>query len=316
MRRVFGLLLLLTGSVAAQRSAGWGNPPPAAIAGLGYTLPPAFFRAAPGQIVSLMVYGLNYKQATPIVATGVPLPTSLGGISVTLAQGGNTFQVPLLSVRQVCSATPCAPLTVVTVQIPFEVFARCVPCGVVSVPGTLTVSQTGGPSGGVLVGDFLFDQIHVTSMCDTTADPLSSVGPCAKVITHTDGVIVDGQHPARPGEELVMYAFGLGRTTPALTTGTAAPNPGPVIVPEAFSLNFEIGTNVPPELPGLPVASAVHPDYVGAVAGFVGLYQVNFRAQFSGVVKDLPSCAGTGANLTVTLYSINSFDGAGICVAP
>jgi uncharacterized protein (TIGR03437 family) len=68
-------------------------------------------------------------------------------------------------------------------------------------------------------------------MCDTTANPLSSPGTCAKRVTHANGTIVDGFHPARPGEELVMYAFGLGRTTPELKTGEAAPSPGPVIAP-------------------------------------------------------------------------------------
>src|SRR5205823_3389421 len=109
MRRVIGLLLLLTATAAGQSGTGWGNPPPAAIAGVGYTMPPAFLRTAPGQIVSLMVYGLNYTQAAPFVATSLPLPTSLGGVSVTLVQGLNKMQVPLLSVQQVCAAAPCAP---------------------------------------------------------------------------------------------------------------------------------------------------------------------------------------------------------------
>src|SRR6202158_3826244 len=94
MRRTIELLLLLGGTLAAQTSSGWGNPPPA---GIGYTMPQAFLHAAPGQIVSLMVYGLAFKQAVPFVASGLPLPTTLGGISVSI-------------------------------QIPFEVFARCAPC--------------------------------------------------------------------------------------------------------------------------------------------------------------------------------------------
>jgi uncharacterized protein (TIGR03437 family) len=305
----------LTSILAAQSNSGWGNPPPAAIANLGYTMPQAFLHAAPGQIVSLIVYGLAYQQAVPVVASGLPLPTTLGGISVSLTQANNTFQVPLLSVQQVCPTAPCAPLTVVTIQIPFEVFARCAPCGVVSVPGTLTVSQSGGAGGSVLIGDFLLDYIHVPSMCDTTANPLSSPGTCGKLVTHGNGTIVDGFHPAEAGEELVMYAFGLGHTTPDLKTGEAAPNPGPVIAPDAFLLNFDFRVNIPPSLPIPDAGNVAHPVYVGAVPGFAGLYQVNFIVPTT--MPELRPCAGTGfSNLTITLYTINSFDGAGICVQP
>jgi uncharacterized protein (TIGR03437 family) len=315
MRRALALLLFLGGTLAAQVTSGWGNPPPAAIASLGYTLPQSFLRAAPGQIVSLMVYGLAYKQAVPFVASGLPLPTMLGGISVTLQQLSNTFQVPLLSVQQVCPTTSCAPLTVVTVQIPFEVFARCAPCGVVSVPAILTVAQSGGLSGSVLIGDLLFDSIHIPSMCDTTANPLSSPGNCAKLVTHANGTLVDGFHPAKPGEELVMYAFGLGHTTPELKTGEAAPSPGPVIDPSGFSLILDQRVNVPPGLPVQTRPPDAHPLYVGAVSGYAGLYQINFLVPTT--VPNVVTCAGTAnSNLTVTIYTINSFDGAGICVQP
>jgi uncharacterized protein (TIGR03437 family) len=260
-----------------------------------------------------MVYGLAYKQAVPFVAPGLPLPTTLGGISVSLQQGDNTFRVPILSVQQVCPTSPCAPLTVVTIQIPFEVLARCALCGVVSVPGTLTVSQSGGSSGSILIGDFLLDYIHIPSMCDTTANLLSSPGTCAKLVTHGNGTIVDGFHPATAGEELVMYALGLGHTTPELKTGTAAPSPGPVITADAFSLNFDFRVSVPPSLPFPDPTGVMHPLYVGAVSGFAGLYQVNFTVPTT--MPDLRPCVGTGfSNLTVTLYTINSFDGAGICV--
>src|SRR6202158_3683251 len=105
MRRTIELLLLLGGTLAAQTSSGWGNPPPA---GIGYTMPQAFLHAAPGQIVSLMVYGLAFKQAVPFIASGMPLPTTLGGISVSLQQGNNTVQAPLLSVQHACRPAPCA----------------------------------------------------------------------------------------------------------------------------------------------------------------------------------------------------------------
>jgi uncharacterized protein (TIGR03437 family) len=186
---------------------------------------------------------------------------------------------------------------------------------VVSVPAILTVSQSGGPSGSVLIVDFLLDSIHIPSMCDTTANPFSTPGTCAKLVTHANGTIVDGFHPAKPGEELVMYAFGLGHTTPDLKTGEAAPSPGPVISPTAFSLNLDQRLNVPPGLPLQAPAPDSHPLYVGAVSGFAGLYQINFLVPTT--VPNVVTCTGTAtSNLTVTVYTINSFDGAGICVQP
>jgi uncharacterized protein (TIGR03437 family) len=317
MPRVVCLLLLFAGGLAAQ-SSGWGNPPPASIASAGYSMPRNLIQAAPGQVVSLMVYGLAYKQDVPFVASGFPLPTTLGGISVTLQQVNNAFPVPLLSVRQVCSPVPCQPLTVVTVQIPFEAIAHCVPCAIASIPGVLQVSQTGGATASVQV-DLIPDVMHVTGMCDTTANPFASGGTCARLVTHADGTIVDGFHPATPGEELVMYLLGMGRTDPPLKTGLATPNPPPSFAAEAFGLNLDFRLNAPPSRPGAslnvpPAVNVPHPVYAGAVPGFAALYQVNFVVPAAGLDLSL-RCAGTSdTNLTVTVYSINSYDGSGICV--
>ncbi len=72
---------------------------------------------------------------------------------------------------------------------------------------------------------------------------------------------------ARPGDALVIYAIGLGQTTPVAASGGAAPsNPLAQIVP-SFVVHFGtgfIGGTVP-----------VNPLYVGLTPGFVGLYQIN-----------------------------------------
>jgi hypothetical protein len=57
------------------------------------------------------------------------------------------------------------------------------------------------------------------------------------------------------------------------------------------------------------------PLFSGLVQGYVGLYQINF------VVPQPPlgvrACSGAvQSNLTVSVGGLNSFDGAGICVAP
>jgi hypothetical protein len=110
-----------------------------------------------------------------------------------------------------------------------------------------------------------------------------------------------------------MYAFGLGRTTPEIKTGAGAPNPGPIIATDGFSLNFDFRANVPPSRPLPDPAGIGHPVYVGAVPGFAGLYQVNFVVP-ADVPAPLRPCTAAISNLTVTVYTINSFDGAGICL--
>jgi len=116
-----------------------------------------------------------------------------------------------------------------------------------------------------------------------------------------------------------MYAFGLGRTSPLVTSGAATPNPPPQLPLDEFSLNFDSTPNAPPSFPGPSLrenAAVPAPVYVGLVPGFVGLYQANF------VVPPAPgtpyvTCDGSIlSNLTVTLLGPNSYDGAGICVQP
>jgi uncharacterized protein (TIGR03437 family) len=56
-------------------------------------------------------------------------------------------------------------------------------------------------------------------------------------------------------------------------------------------------------------------DSFRGLQGFAGLYQVNFIVPTT--MPDLRLCVCTGfLNLTVTVHTINSFGGAGICVLP
>jgi uncharacterized protein (TIGR03437 family) len=42
---------------------------------------------------------------------------------------------------------------------------------------------------------------------------------CTSIVTHADGTLVSADSPAKSGETVVVYAFGLGQTTPAVKTG-------------------------------------------------------------------------------------------------
>ena len=57
--------------------------------------------------------------------------------------------------------------------------------------------------------------------------------PCDPIVTHGDGKPVNLLNPAKIGEELVMYAVGLGLTSPAVTTGSPTPTPAPVMTSQA-----------------------------------------------------------------------------------
>lgn len=318
------VLLLLCGGLFAQNT----TTATATIVSAGYTAPPNFTRAAPGQVISLVVYGLDPRLDHPATATGTPLPASLAGFSVSLQQGGTTLPVPLLGISQQACAYPnagaglCESVTVISIQVPFEIQPDCRLCSSPPIPAFFAVADAGIPKT-VTATALPPDNIHVTDGCDTTAQ-LSQGGPatCGKIVAHADGTRVDVNHPANVGEEVVMYAFGLGQTNPLVKSGTATPSPPPQFPATQFGLNFDYTPNAAPSLPALldnPFFQYTPPSpvYVALVPGFVGLYQANFIVPPAPAVRPYVACSGSiASNLTVTLFTTNSFDGAGICVQP
>lgn len=289
------------------------------VVGAGYTAPTAVVRAAPGEVVTVFTRGILTRVADPVVASTLPLPTILRGISVLLRQAAAPPEVavPLFSIHQFDSCQGIAPepcvTTAITLQIPFEL----VPETPGAVPATgnsarLVVVESGVP-GEPLALVAQTDQIHAVTNCDTTsAGAAPSPLPCpTPIVTYADGGLVTAARPARPGETLVMYAFGLGRTTPLLPSGQPSPTTPAVT---AGLLDFNFSVNAPPRLrrDGPSVQRAL---FAGLTPGFVGLYQVNF------LVPEIPPsvlpCSATNvSNVTVTLIGATSFDGAGICVQP
>jgi hypothetical protein len=139
-------------------------------------------------------------------------------------------------------------------------------------------------------------------------------------VTHADGTPADYTRPAKTGEELVMWAVGLGFVLSPVPTGQATPAPG-VVTMTNFQLNFDYRPNARPYAP--PVCSSCpkdRPIFAGLTAGYAGLYQANF------VVPPLPAgtpaCTGgpdlggynVYSNLTVSPVGYVSYDGHGICV--
>lgn len=312
------LIVLCCAAVFAQNT----TTAPASIAGAGYIAPSNVTRAAPGQVISLMVRGLDHRLDTPVTAAGSPLADMLAGISVSFQQGNTTLAVPLLGISQSPCNYPdayaglCQSLTIISIQMPFEVFPDCPVCGRPTIPSFLVVSDGGTPKAFMTTSQPA-DNIHITDACDTTALlGRNDAVACGKIIVHPDGTRVDVNRPAKVGETLVLYAFGLGRTTPLVASGTATADPPPQLPVSGFSLSFDYTPNASPS----PVANPFfgsHPVYVGLVSGFVGLYQVNFVVPPPAGAAIFAACGGSVlSNATVTLFTPLSNDGAGICVVP
>lgn len=188
---------------------------------------------APGQVITLFVRGITVPDAA---ATQLPLPTSLSGVSVAVTKLMYADLAPdLLPIFRVHSEDFCGgrlavncPVTQVTVQIPTEAFCMSTaPQGCSFVPEAALILNV--KLNGVAGQDFpvsVYGAVpHFVNACDTITT--NNTGLCNQGITHADGSPVSAGNPARPGETIVLYALGLGRTSPTIPTGTAATGPAP-----------------------------------------------------------------------------------------
>lgn len=303
------------------------------IVSAGYAIPepPAF---SAGQVVTLFVRGLNVSDA---VATSLPLPTTLSGVTVRVKSGitGYPEQLPIFSVLtfDFCAGkigVNC-PLTHVTVQMPTEptcVLTGQIPneCEFSPPPVILLNVQVNGVPGEDFPAVISYPGPHILNSCDTIFG-LGSI--CTGYVTHADGTLVKGNKPARRGETIVIYAVGLGTTNPAVKTGEASPPQSPKYEP-SIALSVSCRVTVPPTVPPTPLASsdvssplthAVLPSFIGLVPGFVGLYQINFVVP-TDVPRNLISCGGEWGVNTRIAIGAGDFEPADaqtsvdICVQP
>ncbi|MDZ7637872.1 MAG: hypothetical protein U5J83_06420 [Bryobacterales bacterium] len=97
-----------------------------------------------------------------------------------------------------------------------------------------------------------------------TAPGLFSVTDGVPVVTRPDGSLVTAQHPARPGQIVILWATGLGPTLPSMRPGELPRGAAPLDQKSPFQVNLN-GSPVP----------AGHVLYAGVAPGFAGLYQIN-----------------------------------------
>lgn len=305
---VIGILILclLTATTKAQT--------PSAVVGAGYNSPLSIY-AAPGQVITLFVYGVGKGLSGRVEANRLPLPTTLAGISVLMEQfyTPNVVPVPIFSVQplDICEgSSPCEVLTAITVQIPVEM-APNISARPPNAVG-LTVSE-GGKASKIIPIIPVYANPHILRTCDTI---FGSVEKSCGVpfVTHASGELVSSANPAKPNEVLVMYLVGFRALYPEAKTGEPTPSAGPT---GRTPILFDFRANALATEPGeLPPDGSLPPNliYVGLVPGLVGVFQINFRVP--DVPAKTPHCDGVGvkSNLTVSIGGPLFFDGAGICV--
>jgi len=104
---------------------------------------------------------------------------------------------------------------------------------------------------------------------NTVSVNVAQRAPRIIAVVNQDGSVntPDGSHPAHVGDELVIYAIGLGPTSPAVATGAPAPSAEPLARVSDALVSFGGGF----------LAPRVVPDYAGLTPTYAGLYQVNVQ---------------------------------------
>lgn len=192
----------------------------------------ASFAAAPnnqiaaGQIVS--IFGQNFTAASSANASTIPLPTQLGPQNTSVTACGKSL--PLYSVFP----------NQINAQIPLECTAGTV---------TATVNAGGQTS----------TQTFTVAPAAPGIFTVNASGSGDGVITHANGTLVSSTNPAAAGETVVIYATGLGPTSPAFATGAAANLANNATMPITVTIGGQSATVM----------------YAGLTQGLVALYQVN-----------------------------------------
>ena len=183
---------------------------------------------APGGLIS--VYG---QQMSPVnIATSeIPLPTALGESCLTV----NGVAVPVLFVSS----------QQINGQLPFNVDGNA----------QMTLRTPGGIS-----DNFNFSILQGAPSVFRTGIAGPETG-LATITRADNGEYITPTNPVHPGDSIVIWSTGLGRTSPAIDSGMPAPSdPLPVAVIQPSVLLGGVALNI---------------QYAGLVPGSVGLYQIN-----------------------------------------
>ena len=252
-----------------------------------------------------------------------------------ISQSGlaSPLAVPMLSVRQDKDCDTGSAECLVTsarVQIPFELPAsttpRLGPKGVKVPDAELTLDGDGQVSRTFLLRP-VSENAHVLTSCDLAGDT-NPDSVCSRVAYHADGRPVDIDAPAVRGETVILFAFGLGQTTPPATTAVTSGSGLSVLDPQQPRMFVTLRDSFLNAAPSLPRAIVAEPynlpwaqvDFAGLAPGQVGLYQVNvpIPASFQIPVRcgPDPSIGAIRSNGLLQLTTAQGTEAIPICVAP
>ncbi len=201
---------------------------------------------APGSLIS--VFGTNLNP-TNVATQTIPLPTAIGESCLTV--NGSALPMFFASPGQI------------NAQLPLHIDGRV----------AMTLYTPGGVS-----DDYYLNLLPAAPAIfhSGTAGPLTAI---PVVVKGGNQELVTPSNPIHAGDEISIYATGLGATSPEVEAGDASP-----ASPLAVAL---LGPDV--RLGGVPLAVS----YAGLAPGQVGVYQINAR------VPPKPP-VGTEVPLTVT----------------
>jgi uncharacterized protein (TIGR03437 family) len=86
------------------------------------------------------------------------------------------------------------------------------------------------------------------------------------VAEHANGTLISPAAPAQAGEVIVLFAAGLGRTAPDLSSGFIVQLPATILLASELQVLLN----------GIPCPAA-NIYYAGVTPGFAGLYQINLK---------------------------------------
>lgn len=293
------------------------------VIGAGYSLPTPI-KVAPGQVITIFAQGLHAQITEPVLSGAVAATTSLRGISAVLHITGSRKPValPILALRRVSTCTSpapdCAASTAVTVQLPYNIPVNRPGSKRPDVySGILSIVENGIPVPGIVAVP-VPDSIHVLSGCDVG---VSTTATCNadRIVHHLNGTQVTHEKPAAPSEELVLYAFGAGVTSPVAPAGVPTPE-GVYSTRRSLKILFDFQPNVGASACAETTVCPFVEASATLLPGSVGLYEIRFKApvppaQASACAPTTPGMWGVASNLTVTVVGATSFDAAPICVS-
>jgi uncharacterized protein (TIGR03437 family) len=210
------------------------------------------------------VFGNQFTFDAPTSAATLPLQTTLDNVQVLV------------------NGKPAPVYYTSTGQINFEV-----PIDAATGDGTIQVVRNGTQ------GNLIYVDINAQVPRFIVYD-----GNYAIMTTPAGALTGVPSNPVKVGDTIVIYALGLGPTSPPVSSGTASPTSPLATVPGTTKVCFGV------ETPFFQ-APCTAPEFVGLTPNFVGLYQVNVKIP-SGI---------TSGNSTMALFLVDNVSSDSVSLA-